>query len=152
MKRVILVIFISVFILNHCIDSSDDVCGESFTEYESNDSFSNYNSFGITLKKGCTVTITGSMNDSDFNEYFNFNTGDTSNIKFTITWDKVAYDLDLRLVDESNTTIKQSFGTNDFEIMNWTPDFSYYPRFIIVDNASGITGQTTNYTLTIEGE
>lgn len=150
MRQNFLFIILSLLLINSCIDSSDDVCSETFNEYESNDTVSSYNSFGIILKNGCSVSIKGTMTDSDFNDYFIFNTGDAAKIKFTVTWDNANFDLDLRLVDEANLTIKQSFGINDLETFTWTPDLSYYPRFIIIDNVFPPAGETANYTLKIE--
>lgn len=147
----LIILFVLIIILgvslNYCIDSNESVCGETFTETEFNDSVNLANDFGgIVMKPGCKITITGTIGTTD-SDYFRISTGEAATISFLVSFDAVDA-IDLYLYNEFGTQVlEQSFGVNDFDVINRTVLSPYTYRVIEVRPFNG----NANYTLTIEG-
>lgn len=119
-KNLYILCILSSFLIffNNC-SSTDVSCGQtSFTTTEpgnddgnmlggfTNVSTTNFNDYGITLKPGCTYTISGAFQAGDY-DYFKYNTGDTSTIIVKATWDSgQANHVQIYLVDKFDNVIE----------------------------------------------
>jgi hypothetical protein len=106
----------------------------------------------VTFRPGLTLRINGSMNNSDLDDIFAFNTGTANTLTFHMTWSG-NQDIQFNPMTAPSTWLSGVYVNNyDHITWVWTPDAAGQPRWWDIQNGLSPTPSPKNigaYVLTI---
>ncbi|GMT49481.1 MAG: hypothetical protein IEMM0008_1020 [bacterium] len=152
MKFLSILLVLSLFVLSACVKggNNNSSCGGSFTESEPNSTVGTANDFGITFTPGCSITISGNILSGEI-DGFDINTGNASNLTFTLTWSSGNDGADIGYLNSAGTIIG-AFATATVDLETGTVNVTAAQnanRIVTVDATAVGANNAGAYTLTI---
>jgi hypothetical protein len=92
---------------------------------------------GISLVPGMTVKITGSMDSSDMDDIFAFDTGTATQVLVTVVWSVFDKNMEIFFLDNLNPgyqDLGSISGQAGIMSLGWTVDFQNRTRWLNLDN------------------